>query len=349
MTDILPISFAVALVLIMIDKIRAKLGKINLRKTIQTLHTKSISRFGGFAIFISLFIVAWFSNIQEYSFLLITLLCLSPIFLLGIIDDLEYEINPIYRLAIVFPSVYLLYYFLGIEAYSVDIWLIDWLFSYQFFSILFICFAISGIVNAFNMIDGINGLVLLYSLSICASVVFSLYAITTLEVTLYFTALFFSILGVFLLNFPLGKIFIGDGGAYFLGAAISVGLIKVYQINDLSPWYVFLKLIYPITDVGASFLRRMLENQSPLAAFQPDDRHLHHILLSRINKLGIKSHNTKHTLVTILLFCFYTPFLVAANYFALDTGILISLSIIFIVFYFCLYFVLSPKSFKRFL
>ena len=87
------------------------------------------------------------------------------------------------------------------------------------------------------MIDGINGLVLLYSLSICASVVFSLYAITTLEVTLYFTALFFNFRCIFI-ELSFGKIFIGDGGAYFR-AAISVGLIKVYQINDLSPWYVF--------------------------------------------------------------------------------------------------------------
>ena len=87
MTDILPISFTVAIFLILLEKIRNKFGFVNLRKTVQTIHSKSVSRFGGIAIFSSLILISFFSDAQEYSFLRTMLLCVSPIFLLGILDD----------------------------------------------------------------------------------------------------------------------------------------------------------------------------------------------------------------------------------------------------------------------
>ena len=344
MIDIFPISFAVGVFLIIIEKIRNKFGFVNIRESIQTLHSKSVSRFGGIAIFSSLMIISFFSNAEEYSFLKTMLLCVCPIFVLGVLDDFTFNFSPAVRLLLVFPSAFLSYSYLGVEAYSLDIPIIDNLFNYQIFSILFICFAIAGIVNAFNIIDGINGLVLLFSLSICTTAILFGYASITDEVMLYFVALFFSILGIFLLNFPFGRIFIGDGGAYFLGAAIAIGLIKVYQDNSLSPWYVLLMLIYPVTDILASLLRRLISRKSTL---EPDDEHLHHMILRRVKKMGINSSNTQHFIVTFLTFGFYMPFLLGANYFAKDTIILMSLCLIFVSFYFCLYIVLVPKNFRK--
>ena len=49
-----------------------------------------------------------------------------------------------------------------------------------------------------------------------------------LSLNYFFVAMFFfSILGVFTLNFPYGRIFLGDGGAYFLGIAISTGIMEI--------------------------------------------------------------------------------------------------------------------------
>ena len=344
MPDILPISFTVAIILILLEKIRNKFGFVNLRKTVQTIHSKSVSRFGGIAIFSSLIVISFFSDAQEYSLLRAMLLCVCPIFLLGILDDFTIDLSPLLRLLLVFPSAILSYYYLETEAYSLDIPIIDNLFNYPIFSILFICFAIAGIVNAFNIIDGINGLVLLFSLSICVATILSGFASITDEILLYFVALLFSILGIFLLNFPFGRIFIGDGGAYFLGAAISIGLIKVYQENSLSPWYVLLMLIYPVTDILASLLRRLISRKSTL---EPDNKHLHHMILRRVKKMGITSSNTQHFIVTFLTFGFYMPFMLGANYFAKDTIMLMSLCLIFISFYFCLYVVLVPKNFRK--
>ena len=169
MIDIFPISFLIALFFISFEKFQNKRGVNNLRNSPQTLHKKSISRFGGVGLYASLMIVSFFDGGVNYEFLRLALLCSMPIFFLGILDDLALEIKPIVRLLVVFPSALLAYYFLGTEAYSLEIPIIDTLFNFEIFSILFICFAIAGMTNAINMLDGVNGNVLLYCLTVCAS------------------------------------------------------------------------------------------------------------------------------------------------------------------------------------
>ena len=131
-------------------------------------------------------------------------------------------------------------------------------------------------------------------------------------------------------------------GAYFLGAAISVGLIKYYQSNDLSPWYVLLMLIYPLTDVIFSIARRIISKYS---ALEPDNKHLHHLIYRRVKKMSFSSENLNHSLVTLLTFVLYFPFLLGANYFSQDTSMLQILCLIFFMFYLFIYFLLAPKDF----
>ena len=159
MTDILPISFGIALVIIFFEKTFKSFFGTNLRKSPQTLHNKSISRFGGLAVFFSLIIVVFIDGDQNYSFLKTALFCSIPIFILGIFDDFNIRIKPIFRLLLALPSAYLVYHYLGIQAYGL-IFLTLMIFKIDLFAIIFICLALAGIINAFNMIDGINGLVL---------------------------------------------------------------------------------------------------------------------------------------------------------------------------------------------
>ena len=341
MTDVFPISFIFAILLIFISKLVGKKGIVNIRKSPQTLHKKSVSRFGGIAIFFSLLFVSLIDSSENYRFLRIALFCSSPIFILGILDDFQLEIKPFIRLLIVFPSAFLSYYFLGVEAYSVDIPYLDYLFNFKLFSILFICFAMAGMVNAFNMIDGINGLVLLYSLTICILILLFQSSSYSAEINLFFVAIFFAILAVFILNFPFGRIFLGDGGAYFLGIMLSIGVVKYYQINDLSPWYVFSVFIYPITDVLISILRRIVARVS---IFNPENKHLHHLVYKRVKKMGIESENTNHAITTFLIFILYFPFLLSANYFAGNSLMLQIQCLIFVSFYLALYMILAPKD-----
>ena len=341
MTDIFPISLLFSILLIFISKTFGKKGIVNIRKSPQTLHTKSISRFGGIAIFFSLLLVSLIDSSENYRFMRMALYCSSPIFILGILDDFQVEIKPFVKLLIVLPSAFLSYYFLGVEAYSLDIPYIDSLFEFKIVSVFFICFAIAGMVNAFNMIDGINGLVLLYSLTICVLILLFQSSSSSPEINLFFVAIFFAILAVFILNFPFRIIFLGDGGAYFLGIMLSIGVIKYYQINGLSPWYVFSVFIYPITDVFFSIIRRII---AKVSAVKPDSKHLHHIVYKRVKKIGLQSENTNHVITTLLIFILYFPFLLSANYFANNSLILQIQCLIFVSFYLAFYVLLVPKD-----
>ena len=165
------ISLFVASSLILLDMLLVRVGIKNLRDSPQTLHVQSVSRFGGIAIFLSLLIASNLSNESEYEFLRKLLLCTSPVFLVGFIDDMKISIPPIIRLMLIIPSALLCYYFLGTKAENLEIPLLDYLFQFELFAIVFICIALSGMINAFNMLDGINGLLLLFCLSTCISII----------------------------------------------------------------------------------------------------------------------------------------------------------------------------------
>lgn len=337
MSDIFPISFFVSLGFIFLQRFLNKKSMHHPKQEPQNLHKILTSRFGGVAIFVSLFLVSFLENTQSYDFLRTALICAAPVFILGLIDDLRIIIHPIIRLLTVTPSALMAYQFLGTEAYGLDIFFLDHLFSIKIFSILFICFALAGIVNAFNMIDGINGLVLIYVMTICfVTVIFSKPYFSE-QTNLLFVAIFFSCLGVLVLNFPLGRIFLGDGGSYFLGMVISIALIKHYQDNQLSPWYVACVFIYPITDTIFTIIRRL---QSKTSTMEPDNLHLHHLIFKTVSYRLKKYERLKHAVTTLIIFCIYTPFVIFANTQpenSLNLALICALfALLYIIFYFTL-------------
>ncbi len=343
MSDIFPVSFFLGLFFIYLNKLLSLQGIKNIRPTPQTLHHKSTSRFGGIAIYLSLFLVSFYSDNEDYAFLSTLLLCSVPMMVVGLLDDFNLEIQPRIRMLTSVPTALMCYFLLGTQAYSLEIPYLDFLFDSWVFSLVFISFALVGVANAFNIIDGINGQVLIYSATVCVCVLFFTDLQKTTDIYLTLVSVFFAILGILVLNFPFGKIFIGDGGAYILGIIVSVVLIKIYQINELSPWYVMLVLIYPVTEIISSIFRRIIEKFSTTS---PDNNHLHHLIYKRISKIGIDSERVKHFLVSLLIFFIYLPFILGANYFRNETSILVILTLFFAAFYFIMYLLLSPKNFR---
>lgn len=345
MIDIFPIALLISIILIFIEKFQKKFFFKVEKSQPQNLHKKSVSRFGGVALFLSLMIVSYYDQNPSYEFLRNLLLCSSLAFFIGLIDDFGIILPPLTRLTILLIPSFFAYYFLKTEAYNLDIPYVDILFENQIFSIVFICIALSGIANAFNMIDGVNGLVLTYVLTICVITVLFSKNYFNFETNLIFVALFFSCLGVYILNFPFGRIFLGDGGSYFIGMIISITIIKHYQDNELSPWYVLCVLIYPVTEAIATISRRIFERSS---AVEADNRHLHHMFYKRLKKTNIKSERMLHFMTSLFLFVLYTPFLVGANTNPKDTTFLVYLCLTFVSFYVLLYVLLAPKNLKLF-
>ena len=322
--------------------------KTPLRKSPQTIHKESTSRLGGIAIITALiidsFVINW--SEQSYDAYRIIVLCTIPSFITGLIDDLFFDIKPITRMILMLPTPLLLYYYAGIRITNLDMGIFDNFLNYEILSLAFLCFALVGMANAFNIIDGFNGLVLGYSLSVGLSLFFSGAIDDSFFISELIYSLFFAVLGVFIINFPFGKIFLGDGGAYLLGILIPTALIYYQKINLLSPWFVMLMLIYPFTEVLSSIIRKVFSFNS--SAFSPDALHLHHLIYKRINKKFIlKKEWVSHFFVTISIFCLNFPFLLAANIFSKNTLILLSFSVWYVIIYFLIYFLLLPKNIFR--
>ncbi|MBL6693327.1 MAG: glycosyltransferase family 4 protein [SAR86 cluster bacterium] len=351
MTDIFLVSFLLALFFWISNGRISWLKKIFLPRSVitdpQSIHKKSISRLGGTSIFLSILITAFFiNNDQEiYEQTRAVILCSIPMFIAGIIDDLRLSSSAYLRIAIMSISGFLTWYILDLRIESVDVWFLDYFLQIPLMQFLFICVAVVGVSNAFNIVDGFNGLVKSHVLAIGLSLIAGLSINNQQETTLFFLVVIFSTLGVFIFNFPFGKIFLGDSGAYLLGFLVSIAVIFHYQQNDLSPWYVLVLLSYPVFEVIFSVIRKIKIKRSPL---KPDDLHLHMLIHKRVKKsFGVSEDFfwLNHICVTGILFSFNFPFLLLAQTFSTSSISLMFIALIYVLSYSAVYFLsLSSKD-----
>ena len=211
------------------------------------------------------------------------------------------------------------------------------------FALVFLIFAFVGIANSFNIIDGFNALLLGFCFTIYATLYFAGNA--TGDLHFFMAPVFFALLGIFTLNL-FGKIFLGDAGAYLIGTLIATGLIIHQQTNDLSPWFVFLMLIYPVTEVLFSFIRKTFIRGK--SALQPDGLHFHMLIYKRVsNKIGFRRVRIRHLIVTLFIVSINLPFMFSANIFSTNSFALKLISFWYILVYALIYFILLPKYIFR--
>ncbi len=203
--------------------------------------------------------------------------------------------------------------------------------------VLFSTFAIVGVMNAVNIIDGFNGLaagvvsMILFAFGYTAwqmhdGAVFSLALLGASAVA-----------GFLVFNFPKGKIFLGDGGAYLLGFLIAVsGIYLAAHHETVSPWFVLCVLIYPVWEVIFSIARKKRAGRSP---FAPDHLHLHMLVRRHI------THNNPGT--ALFLLSFTLPFVLAPTFFyAHNSKWSFVTAVLFVVCYTALYSFLVGKERK---
>ena len=188
-------------------------------------------------------------------------------------------------------------------------------------SLLLSLFAGIVIINAFNLIDGIDGLAA--SVAMLGCIVFGSYFLAASEWE--YAVLAFSILGAiipfFLYNAfgHINKIFMGDTGSLLLGFAMTLLVFRFNEMNAVSsikphftsgPAFSFSVLILPMFDTLRVFAVRVYRGDSP---FKADRRHIHHILLD----LGYTHLKSTMILIGIniafIAFAFYFNFLGNSN------------------------------------
>jgi UDP-N-acetylmuramyl pentapeptide phosphotransferase/UDP-N-acetylglucosamine-1-phosphate transferase len=244
------------------------------------------------------------------------------------------KISPLRRLLIMSISAAMAIYL--IDAVVVDFGFISvpyWV------GILVSMVAILGLINGTNLIDGFNGL----SSGVCF-IIFSTYFVISLKVgdqTMAFISLICmaSILGFLLFNFPYGKIFLGDGGAYSLGFMLAVLSIVIVKRNPgISPWFALVCLIYPVWEVIFSFSRRMIIHR--LSPLYPDSKHVHQLVFRNITRQN-------NPLTSLLIFPFVFLFNFLAVLFYDSSIILFCIALFFMASYTLFYYIYSRKEKKE--
>lgn len=265
------------------------INAVDVPKDDRRIHKTPVPLIGGLAIYISFSVVSFI--FLGFSPLAVTVI-LGGLMLvtLGMFDDV-YELHPLFKLAVQ-TLVAVLAVSAGIVIQSVDFFGITFELGASAYPATVIW--IVALTNAFNLIDGLDGL----ACGVCSISCFSLFVISAMmgneSIALLSAVLFGASCGFLPYNFNPAKIFMGDTGAYFIGfvlAVISVnGLCKTGAVvSFILPITVF---AFPLFDTVFAFCRRIFGGKNP---FLPDKRHLHHRLLD----CGLTQRQTVFALYTV--------------------------------------------------
>ena len=253
------------------------------------VHSGAIPLVGGISIYLSVVIgsVA-FLDLPE-TFVSVALIC-GLLTSIGVLDD-RYPLQPVYRLILQLISG------LAIAGIGVKVSTLGNLvglgnIELGLLAIPFTAVAITGLCNAYNMMDGIDGLAGGLTLVAMLSLLYLIqgYAPENEIALMAFLCTSISIFMLFNLTFKSKiKIFMGDAGSTFLGCAVAIAMIYFSQgeRNIVNPATTLWLIAIPMMDMMTKIFKR----KSPFFA---DRTHLHHILM----RGGL---NQRQTLISIVL------------------------------------------------
>jgi UDP-GlcNAc:undecaprenyl-phosphate/decaprenyl-phosphate GlcNAc-1-phosphate transferase len=203
------------------------------------------------------------------------LLASLPFFLLGLYEDWHGILGSRFRFGVMLVMAGLvMWWFPMFVIQPTGVWLLDIaLFDYPAVAWFVSMLSLAFIPNAFNTADGANGLV--SGISLMVAVALARVAPAELVPLLHSVAIA-SVLFL-LYNLVSGRFFLGDGGAYFLGALTGLCVIVVANADVVSVWYLLALVFYPVADLLFSMARRVYAGRSPFAA---DNEHLHNLIFA---------------------------------------------------------------------
>lgn len=271
----------------------------------QKFHDKATPRIGGTALFCGFWIAALVSSSETWDLLLPLGLSGAIAFLAGSSEDLWKKTHPALRLAATAGTALSFCLITGIGITRLDIPLADLFLAFPVVSVTFTVFAIAGLMNAINIIDGFHGLAsgsVLLMIGAFGVVSAAVGDEHLLLVTLVIGAV---MLGFLVFNFPFGNLFLGDGGAYVSGFWLaSVAVMLPSRNLDVSPWLSLLIVAYPVIETLYSILRKTLRRgRHPL---EPDELHLHmlvHRSFARLIGQALGRPRSTNPITSVLL-CF---------------------------------------------
>ena len=257
---------------------------------VQAVHSHVVPRIGGLCVMLTVSgaIIFLADAPPIVGSLLISAV---PAVLFGLAEDLNLKVSPAIRLiAAAFSGVLAIYVF--------DVWLIrvdipffdEWL-RFTAFGIVFSIIVSTTLCHAYNLIDGLNGLSSGIFIIAMANIALMTWSDERDAIAVSAALLAFATAGFWVVNFVTGRIFLGDGGAYFFGHAVAwMSILTAVYHPTVSSWALLLNTIIPVTDTLMAILRRYQNGKRFVSA---DRQHLHHILyavIAHIAKERLNQH-----------------------------------------------------------
>ena len=340
------ISLLVSLILVLTNRSHQKFTLDSDLIGVQKFHREPTPRIGGAPVFLGIILGILILQILDSKSIFYTRGIVIPIvivFLAGFLEDLTKNISPLERTLFFVIALMAGLYATGALnyiSYSGFVSFDYYLSHYTSFAALLTFIAVIGLTNAYNIIDGFNGLASITAIFNLLGLAAICYLQSDVEHINALRAnnmigLVGAICGFLIFNYPHAKIFLGDCGAYFIGFVIAILSLKTIEANNgvVSPYAILLLVIYPITEIGFSIFRRKFLSKSNATA--PDAIHFHTLIYKRCTNFNSKFRNPS---VVILMLIMIVPQSILAVVFYKSNLICLLLSLVYICIYVYFYF-----------
>jgi len=311
---------------------------------VQKVHAHHVARIGGLSIFLS---VALSSAISIWrvpamgNWLASLLACSAVAFVGGIVEDYTGRVSATRRLLLTMAAAALGYFLLDARIDRIDFPFAAWPIQYVWITLPLTVLAVAGVANAVNIIDGFNGLASVVCICMLLSLGYVALQVNDMFVLIAALMVAGATAGFLIWNYPVGMIFLGDGGAYFIGFMLGeLALLLVMRNPQVSTWYAALLLIYPTFETLFSVYRRMfVRGKSPA---MPDGIHLHSLIFRRIVQWAVGRKEARalirrNSLTSPYLWMFSLMAVLPATVFWQHTWVLMVFCILFISSYIWIY------------
>jgi len=310
----------------------------------QKFHAQPVPRVGGLGIVAGVFagaLAIGFQDPRTNTLALLVLTCGMPCFVAGLAEDFTKRISPRRRLFFTAVSAGLAVWGLQSVITYTAIPGLDWIVSTPLGAALVTVFVVTGVANSVNIIDGFNGLSSMCAMLILGALAYVAFQVGDQAVMWLAVAGIGALVGFFVWNYPGGLVFLGDGGAYFVGFYVAeVAILLLHRNPQVSPMFPLLAAIYPVFETLFSmYRRRVLQDRSPGV---PDGIHLHSLIYRRVVRWAAgpsraKALTRRNSLTSPYLWLLCMCAVMPAVLFWDNTAVLASFIVLFSVGYTMLY------------
>lgn len=275
-------------------------------RAVQAAHKRPTSRLGGLGVLIGFGAASiLLSHLTENIIPILLLISALPLFLTGLLEDVGKDQSPRRRL-----------FAAAISAVFAIILTHTWIKETGLFwidpalTIIPIAWGVTilwsaGVCNAFNLIDGVNGLAGFLGSSISVALGYIAWTAGDILMAQVAIVLAAAIAGFLIFNWPWGQIFLGDAGAYSIGhLLVWISVMISWRNPSISYTSLCLMFFWPVADTLLAMWRRSRKKQKMM---HPDYLHAHQFVMRAIQLRWKMTLSLANSMTTIALAPFFLP------------------------------------------